>query len=153
MAVLVFLVLRGTQGCPWESGPFTLSAEHRAFIRAESLTPIEHVADLPSTVRRVLILHEGIEQQQTGETPSTGTGIRVVEPSARFVLAGCGPDHCIVEFVQDRYVPTIHVILFGLYEGLADVEWHGFAPQGIGGVEELESIVLRDIARRRFVGR
>jgi hypothetical protein len=131
MKLLLFVLLAGAYGCPWRTPFYILSASHCAFIEAESLTAMDHIADLPATVRDALPLDDGNS------------------PSRDFILAACGPDHCFVEYGQNGSVPTLHVVLFAVYEHVAEIEWNGFLPHQLNEVAELRSMVLRHAADYR----
>ena len=118
-SLLLAVAIVGLRGCREPVPP--LSAQHRFFIRAEHLTPVGQLRELPSSVRDVL--HAPAAQQ-------------------RLIVAGCGPDHCLVHYESgDR--SELRVVLLGLSGSKATIEWEGVTPNRVRDLAQLKSLVLR----------
>jgi hypothetical protein len=136
--------------CPSTPTGYTLSAGHRASIRAEVLTPVSHVRDLPPTVREALTARFG-ESTLTLADPVEPIQSNVWQmlrssktPSRRLIAAGCGPDHCLVHYEEAGYRPSFRVLLFGLNRSDAQVEWAGISSRPLADVGAVKDLILQE---------
>jgi hypothetical protein len=118
-SVLLAVAIVGMRGCREPAPP--LSAEHRFVIRAEHLTPVGALRELPPSVREVL--------------PAP------IAPE-RLIVAGCGPDHCLVHYDDGKHT-GFRVVLLGLTGSNATVEWEGVTANRVRDLAQLKSLVLR----------
>jgi hypothetical protein len=147
---LTFVSLFIPSQCPSTPTGYTLSAGHRTTIRAEVLTPVSHVRDLPPTVREALTAHFG-ESTLTLADPGEPIHSHVWQllrssktPSRRLIAAGYGPDHCLVHYEEAGYRPSFRVLLFGLNRSDAQVEWTGVSSRPLADVGAVKDLVLQE---------
>ena len=119
---IIVLVLAGAHGCQLRPSR-ALSDEHLFYIQAESYVAVPTIDALPESVQNTLSS----------------------KISGRFILAACGSDHCLIHYEQaGDNRPSYRVLLVGMYDGLAAVEWETVVPRGLGGVTEMKFDLLRD---------
>jgi hypothetical protein len=145
----IVLAIVVAQGCP-PATRSVLSAGHLANLQAESLAPVVHVSGLPIIVREALrsLFGESVLQLADPQAPSPPYMFPWTR-DRRLILAGCGPDHCLVHFEHREYGRSLHIVVFGLNKGDAQVEWSGLVPQPVNGLPELKAVVQRMASETR----
>ena len=132
----IILAVAVAQSCQSPTPQPVLSAPHRATIQAEALVPAVLVRHLPSTVM-ARFADSALELTDDRLSPLPWTRSR------RLILAGCGPDHCVVHYEQGGFGRSFHVVVFGLNKDTAQVEWSGVIKRQLKNLEELKAVVIR----------
>jgi hypothetical protein len=122
-SLLFVLMLLSARGCQF--GWPSLSAEHRFYIETEKLVPVDDVRELPASI-------------------AAGLPMRAGPVASPLIAAGCGPYHCLIHYQQPDGRGTFHVLLYGLTEGKATLEWDAVLEQPTPDLIALRSFVLRE---------
>ena len=149
-AARIVLAIAIAQSCGSERGwppRLPLSAGHVANIQAETLTPVVLVQELPDTVREALRSAFAESSLQMADPQASPRTMRLPWKRARrLIVAGCGPDHCLVHYEQSGFSRSFEMVVFGLNPDNAQVEWSGVPREPLNGLPE-----LKDFLRERAV--
>jgi hypothetical protein len=146
MMTRIVVAIAIAQSCGPERGwppRLPLSAGHVANIHAEAMAKVDSVRELPDTVQHALRSAFGQSWLPVADRQvPAGTIWSPWSRSRRLLVAGCGPDHCLVHYEQSRFVSlTFQVVVFGLNPDNAQVEWSGNVRQPLNGLAELRHVV------------
>jgi hypothetical protein len=141
----LILVLLAPSDTP--ASPPALSAPVRAHLRAETLAPVAHVRDLPLRVREALAAlfqSETVVMADPGEEfQATDVITKLNLPFRRLVLAGCSPEHCLVEYERGGIAHTYEIALFAVSEKQATLLWGGWTKGAASDLSDLKSLVIQ----------
>ena len=119
---IIMLLMAGAHACQLRPSR-ALSDEHLSYIQADSYEAVPAIDALPASVQSELSS----------------------KISGRFILAGCGSDHCLIHYEHAAPEgPSYRVLLVGMYDGIAVVEWETMVPNALDGVTEMKFDLLRD---------
>jgi hypothetical protein len=143
--VAAVLVL-AAHSCPWRHRPLALSAEHRFYLERETFSPARRIRELPRSVQdalRALFKDPALAIADAPQAVATSGGSRARVPSRRLIAAGCSPHHCLVHYEHAGRTRTFNVILFGLINNTARLEWGGVSSRPMRELPDLKSLALR----------
>jgi hypothetical protein len=69
-----------------------------------------------------------------------------MDAETAIIVAGCGPDHCLVHYEHREYGRSFHIVVLGLNEDNAQAEWSGLASQRLTGLTDVKALVLKNAA-------
>ena len=149
-SALLLLAVSIVSQCPPATTRYALSPGHRAHIRAEVLTPVTHVQDLPETVREAMRKSFGEANLKLADPnePFQANLWQMLRsprtPAKRLVSAASGPDHCLVHYEEGGYRHSFRVLLFGLNRSDAQIEWAGTPSKPLADVAGMKRFVLQE---------
>jgi hypothetical protein len=126
--------------------PAPLSASVREHLRADTLTPIARVADLPALVQSAIktsFSSPKLEMADPGqEFQSTDVVMNPSLPTRRLISAGCSSDHCLVHYEQGGIAHFYRVLLVSVSKTTAKVEWNGMSGGPTPNIAELQAQIV-----------
>lgn len=135
-----------TQSCDSQPTDLALSPAHGAIIQSERLAVVGQVRELPLTVQQALRTAFAESSLQMTD-PHAASGRIPWRRSRRLILAGCGPDHCLLQYADSGFGGSYRVVVFGLNRDNAQVEWSGAVPRRLNGLAELKAVVQQTATR------
>jgi len=118
----------------------------RAHLKDERLDVVTSIRGLPLGVREELQKLFGsptLDIAEPGADFQGTSGARNPNlPTRRLVAAGCAADHCLVHYERGGAAPTWHIALFHWTPKATRFEWGGIAPNAVGNIDDVRSMVL-----------
>ena len=123
-----------------------LSATVRDHLRADTLAPIAHIAELPKLVQDALRANFS---SPTLDMADPGQQWQVTDvvmdpklPMRRLISAGCSSDHCLVHYEQGGIAHFYRVLLISVSKTAAKVDWSGMCGGPMPNVAEVQAQVV-----------
>ena len=123
-----------------------LSASAREHLRADTLAPIAHAAELPKLVQDALKANFSSPTLQMADPGQEWQATDVVMnpnlPTRRLISAGCSSDHCLVHYEQGGIAHFYRVLLISVSKTAAKVDWSGMCGGPMPNVAEVQAQVV-----------
>ncbi|MGE0815552.1 MAG: hypothetical protein AB7O93_19610 [Vicinamibacterales bacterium] len=131
--------------------PAAMPASLQGHLRAERLQDVTSVRGLPLGVRDALQALFGASTLAIAEPGARFQATDVVEdpglPARRLVLAGCGPDHCVVYYERGGFAHTWRAVLFHWTPTGTTAVAGGVAPRDLRSIDDVRNALLSGTVR------